>query len=96
MKRSELLKIVREEIQSVVKEYGMESLYFTPGGFEQMGQRPEPARIQRFSTYETWEVAAKQHGAIVQDRGEDWIAVMPNQDKLGTFSKINRIGTLSL
>ena len=96
MKRSELLKIVREEIQSVVKEYGMESLDFTPGGFEQMGQRPEPARIQRFSTYETWEVAAKQHGAIVQDRGEDWIAVMPNQDKLGTFSKINRIGTLSL
>jgi len=96
MKRSELLKIVREEIQSVVKEYGMESLYFTPGGFEQMGQRPEPARIQRFSTYETWEVAAKQHGAIVQHRGQDWIAVMPNQDKLGTVSKINQIGTLSL
>jgi len=96
MKRSELLKIVREEIQSVVKEYGMESMYFAPGGFEQIGQKAEPARIQRFSSYETWEVAAKQHGAIVQDRGEDWIAVMPNQDKLGTFSKINQIGTLSL
>jgi len=96
MKRSELVKIIREEVRSVIKEFGSESLYFTPGGFEQIGRKPEPARVQRFNSYESWEVNAKQLGAIIQDRGEDWIAIMPNQDKIGTFSKINNIGTLSV
>lgn len=96
MKKSELVKIIREEIKFVIKEFGSESLYFTPGGFEQIGRKPEPARVQRFSSYESWEVNAKQLGAIIQDRGEDWIAIMPNQDKIGTFSKINNIGTLSV
>lgn len=96
MKKSELVKIIREEIRSVIKEFGSETLYFTPSGFEQLGRKPEPARVQRFSSYESWEVNAKQLGAIVQDRGEDWIAIMPNQDKIGTFSKINNIGTLSV
>lgn len=96
MKKSELVKIIREEIKSVINEFGSESLYFTPSGFEQLGKKPEPARVQRFSSYESWEVNAKQLGAIIQDRGEDWIAIMPNQDKIGTFSKINNIGTLSV
>lgn len=96
MKKSELVKIIREEIKSVINEFGSESLYFTPSGFEQLGKKPEPVRVQRFSSYESWEVNAKQLGAIIQDRGEDWIAIMPNQDKIGTFSKINNIGTLSV
>ncbi len=96
MKKSELIKIIREEVKRTIKEYGSESIYFSPGGFEQLERNPEPARVQRFNSYESWEVNAKQLGAIIQDRGEDWIAIMPNQDKIGTFSKINRIGTLSL
>lgn len=96
MKKSELVKMIRETVRSVVKEYGVESMYFAPSGFEQLGSKPEPARVQRFSNYESWEVNAKQLGAIIQDRGEDWIAILPNQDKIGTFSKINQYGTLSL
>jgi hypothetical protein len=37
-----------------------------------------------------------QLGATIQDRGDDWLAILPNQDKLGTFSKRNFIGTLTL
>jgi hypothetical protein len=37
-----------------------------------------------------------QLGAVIQDRGEDFLAIMPNQDKLGTFSKSLQIGTLNL
>jgi len=96
MKKSALIKMIQEEIRSVIKEYGAETMYFTPGGIEQIGSKPEEARLQRFNKYEDWEVNAKQLGAIIQDRGEDWIAIMPNQDKLGTFSKINQYGTLSL
>ena len=44
----------------------------------------------------TEETLKLQLGAIIQDRGEDWIAIMPNQDKIGTFSKINQTGTLSV
>jgi hypothetical protein len=96
MKKSELIQIIKEEIRKVIKEYGAESPYYSaPGSFEQMQRAHEP-RVQRFSDYEKWKVIALQLGAVIQDRGEDWIAVKPNQDKLGTFSKTNQTGTLIL
>ncbi len=33
---------------------------------------------------------------IHTSNGDDWIAILPNQDKLGTFSKMNQFGTLIL
>ena len=96
MKKSELIQIIREEIRKGLKEYGMESIYFNhPGGFEQAKRIPE-LRLQRFTNPEKWKIVAMQLGATIQDRGDDWIAVMPNQDKLGTFSKMNHFGTLEL
>jgi hypothetical protein len=52
--------------------------------------------MQRFSNLERWKIIAMQMGATIQDRGDDWIAVMPNQDKIGTYSKLNSFGTLEL
>ena len=96
MKKSELLKIVREEIQNELREYGSESLYYSaPGGSEQIG-RGQQLHIQHYDNLEKWKVVAMQLGAVIQDRGEDFLAVMPNQDKLGTFSKSLQLGTLSL
>ena len=96
MKKSRFLEIVKEEIQKQLSEYGSESMYYgSPGGFEQMGRARE-MHVQRFESFELWKITAMQLGAIVQDRGDDYIAVMPNQDKLGTFGKMNPFGTLSL
>jgi hypothetical protein len=96
MKKSKFVQIVREEVQKQIKEYGSESMYYnSPGGFEAMQSHPE-IRIQRFDNPEKWKVIAMQLGATVQDRGDDWLAVMPNQDKIGTFSKLNQTGTLTL
>jgi len=97
MKKSQLIQIIREEIRKELQEaYGMESLYYSaPSGYEQLPKGPD-VRVQHFTNYEKWEIIAKQIGAVIQDRGDDWIAVMPNQDKLGTFSKLNRMGTLSI
>ena len=96
MKKSRFLEIVREEIQKQLSEYGSESMYYgSPGGFEQMGRARE-MHVQRFESFELWKITAMQLGAIVQDRGDDYIAVMPNQDKIGTFGKMNQFVTLSL
>jgi len=96
MKKSRLLTIIREELAKELSEYGMESIYYNhPGGAEQTKQAPE-ARLQRYDSLEKWRITAMQLGATVQDRGDDYIAVMPNQDKLGTFSKLNNFGTLNL
>ena len=96
MKKSDLVKIIKEEIQKELREYGSESLYYSaPGGSEQIGSRQQ-LRIQRYDNLEKWKVVAMQIGSIIQDRGEDYLAVMPNQDKLGTFSKSLQIGTLNL
>ena len=97
MKKSRLIQIIREELQKELQEaYGMESLYYSaPAGFEQLQNRTQ-VRIQRFDDAERWKVIAMQLGAVIQDRGDDWIAVLPNQDKLGTFSKVTQIGTLTL
>jgi|694.fasta_scaffold18665_3 hypothetical protein len=96
MKKSKFLEIVREEIQKQLREYGSESMYYSaPGGFEQIGSIPE-IRVQHFEDYERWKVIAMQLGATIQDRGDDWLAILPNQDKLGTYSKRNFMGTLTL
>ena len=96
MKKSKFIQIVREEIQKQLHEYGSESMYYpAPGGFEQIGSIPE-IRVQHFDDYERWKVISMQLGATIQDRGDDWLAVLPNQDKLGTFSKRNNYGTLTL
>ena len=96
MKKSKFIQIVREEIQKQLHEYGSESMYYSaPGGFEQIGSIPE-LRVQHFDDYERWKVISMQLGATIQDRGDDWLAVLPNQDKLGTFSKRNNYGTLTL
>ena len=96
MKKSKFIQIVREEIQKQLHEYGSESMYYSaPGGIEQIGSIPE-IRVQHFDDYERWKVISMQLGATIQDRGDDWLAVLPNQDKLGTFSKRNNYGTLTL
>jgi hypothetical protein len=79
-----------------IKEYGSESMYFSaPGGTEQISPARAPI-VQRYQNAEKWKVIAMQLGAVIQDRGDDWIAVMPNQDKLGTFDKMVNLGTLTL
>lgn len=91
-----LRKLIRSEIRKAIKEaYGMESIYYSaPSGFEQ--GNPRELQIKRFDNVEKWKIEAMQRGATIQDRGDDWIAVMPNQDKLGTFSKMNLTGTLTV
>jgi hypothetical protein len=96
MKKSVLINIIKEEIQKQLHEYGSESLYYSsPGGSEQINSSQE-LRIQHYDNLEKWKVTAMQLGAVIQDRGEDFLAIMPNQDKLGTFSKSLQIGTLNL
>ena len=96
MKKSELHKIIREEIRKALKEaYGMESMYYSaPAGTEQVPAKD--VHVQRYDNLERWKITALQMGAVIQDRGDDWIAVMPNQDKLGTFSKMTYFGTLTI
>lgn len=100
MKKSELIKIVKEEIRKELREaYGMESLYYSsPSGFEQATRASDSAsmRIRRFDNVEKWKVIAMQLGARIVDRGDDWMAEMPDRSKLGTFSKLNQSGTLTL
>ena len=95
MKRSRFIEIIREEIQKQLEAYGMEQIYFAPSGFEQMNRSSERL-VKRFENPEEWRVYAMQLGATIQDRGDDWIAVMPNQDKIGTFSKMNQYGTVTV
>jgi hypothetical protein len=77
-----------------VSESNSESMYYN-GGFEQLQPKQEP-RTQRYSDFEKWKILAMQIGAVVKDRGDDYIAEMPDKTKLGTFSKINQMGTLHL
>lgn len=96
MKRSKFLNLVREEIRTQLEAYGMEQIYFAPSGFEQMTQAPAERLIKRFDNPEQWRIYAMQLGATIQDRGDDWLAIMPNQDKIGTFSKMNQYGTITV
>jgi hypothetical protein len=50
---------------------------------------------RKFEDFEDWKVNALQKGAVVTDRGDDWIAVMPNQDLLGKFDKATQMGNLT-
>jgi len=96
MKKSEFLKIVREEIHNELREfYGSGQLMFSPAGFEQMNQK-RPIRTQRYDKQEEWEIVAKQLGAVVTDRGNDWVAVLPDDTVIGTFMKTMQYGTLKL
>ena len=96
MKKSRLKEIIREEIRRGLLEYGSELMYYSaPGGVEQI-DTAKPPRVQHFENSERWKVIAMQLGAVIQDRGDDWIAVMPNQDKIGTFNKMSQFGTLTI
>lgn len=96
MKKSELKQIIREEVRKLIKEYGAELIqYANPSSYEQIKQVPTP-RTQRYDNHEKWKVTAMQLGAVITDRGDDYIAVMPNQDVLGTFDKMTKIGELHL
>lgn len=93
-KFNDLMDAFTKELKSI-KEYGSESMYFSaPGGTEQISPARSPI-VQRYQNAEKWKIVAMQLGAIIQDRGDDWLAVMPNQDKLGTFNKMTNLGTLT-
>ena len=94
MKKSRLIKIIQEEVTRVVKEYGAEQMYFSPSGYEQINV-PKEKRVQRFTNHERWKVIAMQLGAVIKDRGDDWIATLPDNKVLGTFSKMLQTGTLT-
>ena len=94
MKKSQLIQIIREEVTSVIKEYGQELIYFSPMGVEQT-QANADIIDRKFEEFEDWKVNALQKGAVVTDRGDDWIAVMPNQDLLGKFDKATQMGNLT-
>lgn len=94
MKKSQLIQLVREEVSAVIKEYGQELIYFSPQGVEQTQQHAD-IHVRKYEEFETWKVNALQKGATVTDRGDDWIAVMPNQDLLGKFDKATQLGTLT-
>lgn len=87
-------EVIRQEVRAALKEYGMETLYFgNPGGVEQM---PKPERtLSRFTDPEKWKIAAQQMGAVIRDRGDDWIATLPDTTVIGTFTKMISLGTLS-
>jgi hypothetical protein len=94
LKKSQLIQIIREEVSAVIKEYGQELIYFSPMGVEQT-QANADIIDRKFEDFEDWKVNALQKGAVVTDRGDDWIAVMPNQDLLGKFDKATQMGNLT-
>ncbi len=94
MKKSQLIQIIREEVSAIIKEYGQELIYFSPMGVEQT-QANADIIDRKFEDFEAWKVNALQKGATVTDRGDDWIAVMPNQDLLGKFDKATQMGNLT-
>ena len=94
MKKSQLIQIIREEVSAVIKEYGHELIYFSPMGVEQTQANADIIN-RKFEDFEAWKVNALQKGAVVTDRGDDWIAVMPNQDLLGKFDKATQMGNLT-
>ena len=94
MKKSRLIQIIREEVSAALTEYGQELIYFSPNGPEQTQQHAD-IHVRKYEDFEAWKVNALQKGATVTDRGDDWIAVMPNQDLLGKFDKATQLGTLT-
>ena len=97
MKKSELVQIIKEEIESVLTEFGAETMYFgAPGGFEQMTNGSTAPQGRHFYDLDKWKVTAMQMGAVLTDRGDDWIAILPDNTKVGTFDKMAQIGTLTM
>lgn len=94
MKKSRFVQIVREEIQSALNEYGQELIYFQPYGIEQIDKHAQ-INTRHYSNFEEWKVTAMQKGAVVHDRGEDYVAILPSQDKIGVFSKMTQVGNLT-
>jgi hypothetical protein len=91
-KFNDLMDAFTGELKAI-KEDGSESLYYQ----DAVGNKPAgKLRMQHIDDVEKWKITAMQIGAIVKDRGDDWIAVMPNQDVLGTYSKVLQSGELAI
>jgi hypothetical protein len=91
-KFNDLMDAFTGELKAI-KEDGSESLYYQ----DAVGNKPAGhLRMQHIDDIEKWKVTAMQIGAVVKDRGDDWIAVMPNQDVLGTYSKVLQSGELAI
>lgn len=93
MKKSDLLNIIREEIQSVIKEFN--AGLPLPLGDPTMNQMSDTPQAQHFYDKAKWRVVAMQLGAVVVDRGDDLKATMPDGTILGVFDKMANIGTLT-
>ena len=92
-----LKKILRTEINKAIMEYGAETMYFSaPGGTEQIGIGKTAPAPHRFYNIDKWKGSALQLGAVITDRGDDWIAITTDNTKLGTFNKMSNIGTLEM
>lgn len=95
MKKSDLLNIIREEIQSVIKEFnaGLD----LPMGDPTMNQSAAATapQAQHFYDKAKWRVVAMQLGAVVVDRGDDLKATRADGTILGVFDKMANIGTLT-
>ena len=96
--RTESLKeVVRKEIQKALKEYGAETMYFAnPGGTEQIQIGKTAPAAHRFYNVDKWKDTALSLGAVITDRGDDWLAMRTDDTKLGTFNKMTNIGTLEM
>lgn len=96
MKKSDLLNIIREEIQSVIKEFnaGLNIPLGDPT-MDQSAGATSP-RNQHFYNKAKWRVIAMQLGAVVVDRGDDLKATRPDGTILGVFDKMTNIGTLTV
>jgi hypothetical protein len=92
-----LKEVVRKEIQKALKEYGVETMYFAnPGGTEQIQIGKTTPAAHRFYNVDKWKDAALSLGSVITDRGDDWLAMRPDNTKLGTFDKMTNIGTLEM
>lgn len=88
-----LRKQLRKEIRKALNEFmGLELPYFQPAGSEYM--RKQETEVQRFDNFTDWETAAKQMGAVVINRRDDVIAVMPDKSRVGEWDRVFSLGTL--
>lgn len=88
-----LRKQLRKEIRKALAEFmGLGLPYFQPAGSEYM--RKQESDIKRFDNFTAWETAAKQMGAVVINRRDDVIAVMPDKSRVGEWDRVFSLGTL--
>jgi hypothetical protein len=90
-------EVIQTEIRKALKEYGAETMYFgAPGGVEQIGIGKTAPAPHRFYDLDKWKTTAMQMGCTLRDRGDDWIAILPDTTTLGTYDKMSNIGTLTM